>query len=112
MDIIIGLIPLFPIEKKSFPYLYFPTMLSPKSLANKKIFKRLKTYIKSIKVNKRREKMAKLTAWLVTLVGLLLLLPLIGVTQLEGTVTNWLVALAVLVIGIAKLVRNYSSKKR
>ena len=59
--------------------------------------------------------MVKLTAWLVTLLGVLLLLPLIGVTQL-GTVTSgilgWLVALVVLVVGIGKLVRNYSGKKR
>ncbi len=59
--------------------------------------------------------MAKLTAWLVTLVGIALLLPLIGVTQL-GTATQgtlaWIIALAVLVVGIGKLTRNYSSKKR
>lgn len=57
--------------------------------------------------------MAKLTAWLVTLVGVLLVLPLIGVTQL-GTVTEgllaWLIALAVLVVGIGKLMRNYAKK--
>ncbi len=54
--------------------------------------------------------MAKLTAWLVTLIGVLLVLPLVGVTQI-GTVTDgilaWVIALAVLVIGIGKLVRNY-----
>ena len=55
--------------------------------------------------------MAKLTAWLVTLIGILLILPLIGVTQLEGAVTNWIIALAVLIVGIAKLMRNYSNKK-
>ena len=59
--------------------------------------------------------MAKLTAWLVTLLGVLLLLPLLRVTQL-GTVTSgilgWLVALVVLVVGIGKLIRNYSGKKR
>ncbi len=58
--------------------------------------------------------MAKLTAWLVTLIGVLLLLPLLGITQLgtpsEG-IMSWLIALAVLVIGIAKLMRNYSKKK-
>jgi len=57
--------------------------------------------------------MAKLTAWLVTLLGVLLLLPLLGVTQL-GTPTDgvlaWLIALAVLVIGVGKLVRNYKNK--
>ena len=54
--------------------------------------------------------MAKLTAWLVTILGVLLILPLVGVTQL-GTVTNgilaWLIALDVLIVGIGKLVRNY-----
>lgn len=50
--------------------------------------------------------MAKLTAWLVTLVGVLLTLPLIGVSQLAAY-NNWLIALSVLVIGIAKLMRNY-----
>jgi hypothetical protein len=51
--------------------------------------------------------MAKLTAWLVTLVGILLVLPLIGVAALDA-VSKWVVPLAVLVIGIAKLMRNYS----
>jgi len=50
--------------------------------------------------------MAKLTAWLVTLIGVLLVLPLIGVAQLDA-VSAWIVPLAVLVIGIGKLVRNY-----
>jgi len=48
--------------------------------------------------------MAKLTAWLVTLIGVLLVLPLVSVTV---PYSNWIVALAVLVIGIAKLMRNY-----
>ena len=59
--------------------------------------------------------MAKLTAWLMTLVGVLLVLPLIGVPQLgvivEGSVAGWLVALSFLVIGIGKLARNYKGKK-
>lgn len=55
--------------------------------------------------------MAKLTAWLVTIIGVLLVLPLIGVSQLQ-TVSNWVVPLAVLVIGISKLMRNYSGKRR
>jgi len=50
--------------------------------------------------------MAKLTAWLVTLIGVLLLLPLIGVAQLDQ-VSKWLVPLSVLVIGVTKLMRNY-----
>ncbi|MBS3163095.1 hypothetical protein J4427_00185 [Candidatus Woesearchaeota archaeon] len=55
--------------------------------------------------------MAKLTAWLVTLVGVLLVLPLIGVTQLSGLIQDWIIALAVLVVGVAKLVRNYKLMK-
>jgi len=50
--------------------------------------------------------MAKLTAWLVTLMGVLLVLPLLGVTALD-TLAAWIVPLAVLVIGIGKLMRNY-----
>jgi len=53
--------------------------------------------------------MAKLTAWLVTVIGVLLILPLIGVTVLDG-ISEWIIPLAVLAIGIGKLVRNY--KKR
>lgn len=55
--------------------------------------------------------MAKLTAWLVTVIGVLLVLPLIGVTQLDS-VSKWVLPLAVLVIGIGKLIRNYSTKRR
>ena len=55
--------------------------------------------------------MAKLTAWLVTIIGVLLILPLIGVKQLV-TYNDWLIAIGVLVIGIGKLMRNYSGKRR
>ena len=51
--------------------------------------------------------MAKLTAVLVTVIGILLVLPLLGVTQLVGAVTDWIIALSVLVIGIGKLMRNF-----
>lgn len=54
--------------------------------------------------------MAKLTAIVVTIIGILLLLPLLGVAGL-GTVTDgilaWLIAIGVLVIGIGKLIRNF-----
>ena len=57
-------------------------------------------------------KMAKLTAWLVTLVGLLLVLALLfGL----GLWVNWIIAIAVLAVGIGKLMRNYkktSTKKK
>ena len=55
--------------------------------------------------------MAKLTAWLVTLVGVLLLLPLIGL-DIGATLSAWLIGLAWLIVGIGKLVRNYGKKKR
>ncbi len=55
--------------------------------------------------------MAKITAWLVTLIGVLLILPLIGVSALEAY-NDWIIALSVLVIGVAKLIRNYSTKKK
>ncbi len=52
---------------------------------------------------------SKWYAWLVTLIGVLLLLPLIGVDAL-GTLTDgvlaWLVAIVVLVIGIIGIVKS------
>lgn len=54
--------------------------------------------------------MAKLTAWMVTLVGVLLVLPLIGL-DIGATLTSWLIALAVLLVGITKLMRNYGGKR-
>lgn len=55
--------------------------------------------------------MAKITAWLMTVIGVLLLLPLIGINALVAY-NDWLIAIAVLVIGITKLVRNYSARRR
>jgi len=49
--------------------------------------------------------MAKLTAWLVTLIGVLLILA--NLVALPAWIMTWIVPLAVLVIGIGKLVRNY-----
>jgi len=57
--------------------------------------------------------MAKLTAWLVTIVGLWLVLAEIG--WLPATLLGWqgwIIALAVLIIGIGKLIRNYSRKRK
>jgi len=56
--------------------------------------------------------MAKMTAWLVTLLGVLLVLALLVPATFSGDWFNWVVALAVLVVGVGKVVRNYSSKKR
>ena len=50
--------------------------------------------------------MAKLTAWLVTIIGVILILPLLGLDILEGF-QDWLIAIGVLGIGIGKLLRNY-----
>ena len=55
--------------------------------------------------------MAKITAWIVTLIGILLILRLIP--GLEETFTQtwvaWVIALAVLGIGVTKLIRNYKT---
>ena len=58
--------------------------------------------------------MAKLTAWLVTIIGVLLVLaaPGVDVINLSDTWVAWVVALAVLIVGIGKLMRNYGKKKR
>lgn len=51
--------------------------------------------------------MAKLTAWIVTIIGILLILQAGGwITALDAYYT-WLLAIGVLVIGIGKLIRNY-----
>jgi len=55
--------------------------------------------------------MAKLSAWLITVVGVLLVLPLIGIV-IPAMYNSWLIALLVLALGISKLVRNYSKKKK
>ncbi|MFH1503705.1 MAG: hypothetical protein ABIE36_03545 [Candidatus Diapherotrites archaeon] len=54
--------------------------------------------------------MAKLTALLVTLLGLLLVLQILVPATFAGAWFNWLVALAVLAIGIGKLIRNYKAR--
>jgi hypothetical protein len=58
--------------------------------------------------------MAKMTAWLVALLGVLLVLaaPGVAVISLTDTWVVWVVALAVLAIGAGKLVRNYSKRKK
>ncbi len=56
--------------------------------------------------------MNKLNAWLIVVAGIVLLLPLVGVTQL-GTVTDgilaWILVIVVLLIGILQLVKLYKS---
>ena len=55
--------------------------------------------------------MAKISAWLITLVGIVLLLPLIGV-DIGAELSAWLVALAWLLVGLTKLARNYGMMKK
>jgi hypothetical protein len=55
--------------------------------------------------------MAKITAWLVTLVGVVLLLPLLGL-DIGADLSMWLVALSWFVIGVTKLARNYGMMKK
>jgi len=55
--------------------------------------------------------MAKLTAWIVTIIGILLVWARITtLPQLNANLVGWLIALGVLIIGIGKLVRNYNRK--
>jgi len=56
--------------------------------------------------------MAKLTAWLVTIIGALLVLVQLDVLGTLTAYNGWIIALAVLVIGVSKLMRNYDKKKR
>jgi hypothetical protein len=58
--------------------------------------------------------MAKLTAWLVTLIGILLVLaaPGIAIINLDNAWVAWIIALAVLAIGLTKLQRNYKKRKK
>lgn len=55
--------------------------------------------------------MAKITAWLMTLIGVLYVLPLIT-ADIGAQLSAWLIALSFLVIGITKLARNYKKKGR
>lgn len=59
--------------------------------------------------------MAKMTAWIVTAIGVLLLLQQLGMVSQLTMYNDWLIALGVLVVGVGKLVRNYnlmSTKRR
>ena len=55
--------------------------------------------------------MAKLTACLVTVIGILLLLDAWGGLTSLTQYNNWLIALAVLAIGVGKVIRNYKLMK-
>ncbi len=53
--------------------------------------------------------MAKLTAWIVTILGVLLLLVPLKVISLSDPLLQWALAIGVLVIGVGKLARNYNN---
>ena len=56
---------------------------------------------------------SKIYAILVTLIGILLVLPLIGVEALGSVtdgITAWLIAIAILVIGIVGIVKSFKSE--
>jgi hypothetical protein len=52
--------------------------------------------------------MAKLTAWLVTIIGILLVIDQIK-PMMDQKWFGWLIALLVLIVGVGKLMRNYNS---
>ena len=58
--------------------------------------------------------MAKLTAWLVTVIGAVMVLGLIPGVPFDWSTmwVQWVLALAVLVIGVSKLMRNYKMMKK
>ncbi len=56
--------------------------------------------------------MAKLTAWLVTIIGILLVLWAAGLFALEDAWVQWVLAILVLAIGVGKLARNYKTSKK
>ncbi|MEK6896561.1 MAG: hypothetical protein AABX12_03845 [Nanoarchaeota archaeon] len=57
--------------------------------------------------------MAKTTAWVFTILGILAIPPVKDwVDTLGPTMWWWLVAVLFLIVGITKLIRNYSGKRR
>lgn len=54
----------------------------------------------------------KITAWLLTLVGVVWLLPSVGVNVISATISNWIIGLSFLAIGVTKLMRAYGKQKR
>lgn len=56
--------------------------------------------------------MAKLTAWVVTILGIVLISAAAGTFSISDPIFLGILGIGVLVIGIGKLKRNYSKKKR
>jgi len=54
----------------------------------------------------------KLSAWLFTLIGVVWLLPLLGVNLFTAATTNWIIGLSLLIMGIAKLTMMQGKGKR
>lgn len=57
--------------------------------------------------------MAKLSAWIITIVGVIMVLGLIPGIGFDWTnmMVQWVLALLVLVLGVTKLARNYKKKR-
>ncbi|MDD5191815.1 MAG: hypothetical protein PHH54_04035 [Candidatus Nanoarchaeia archaeon] len=51
--------------------------------------------------------MAKITAIVVTIIGILLILKELAILSVITDYNGWLIAIGVLIIGIAKLIRNF-----
>jgi hypothetical protein len=51
--------------------------------------------------------MAKITAIIVTIIGVLLILKELAVLNVVTDYNGWIIAIGVLAIGIAKLIRNF-----
>ena len=56
--------------------------------------------------------MAKMTAWLVTIIGILLVLAQLKVVSMADAWVAWVIAVAVLIIGLSKLMLKFSGKKK
>ncbi len=57
--------------------------------------------------------MAKLSAWIFTIIGVVMILGLLGLGFDWSTMwVQWVLAVLVLILGISKLARNYSMKKK
>jgi len=54
--------------------------------------------------------MAKLTAIIVTIIGVLLLIQETGILPAITDYNGWIIAIGVLVIGVGKLIRNFKTK--
>jgi hypothetical protein len=58
-------------------------------------------------MTERGERMAKLTAWVVTIAGVLMLLKQLNLVAAVTAYNDWLFTIGLLVVGISKLMRNY-----